>query len=279
VNTRDQTIEAECSYDLVVGAVFRNEAPYLKEWIEFHKLVGVQHFVLINDRSDDDFEAVLRPYVEAGEVDLVSEPSPVHLQTLGWLGYQLEAVCAMVVGSVGVARWLALIDLDEFIVPGPFDTLVDALAEYEEFGGVYVRWNQFGTSGIRKLAADRLLTEQLRCRSATPNAEELGKSIVKPHRVRLPNIHECALVPGYAYADCGVDSRIVINHYWSRDEEFLIDRKIPRKQRVRGWDVDAETVERIKSLFNDVRDDSMGRFLPELRRRVFAHANDGVKCA
>lgn len=29
---------------LAVCAIFRDEAPYLAEWIEFHRLVGVEHF-------------------------------------------------------------------------------------------------------------------------------------------------------------------------------------------------------------------------------------------
>ncbi|KIC71464.1 hypothetical protein DB44_DM00010, partial [Candidatus Protochlamydia amoebophila] len=31
-------------YDLSVCAIFKNEAPYLKEWIEYHRLIGVKHF-------------------------------------------------------------------------------------------------------------------------------------------------------------------------------------------------------------------------------------------
>lgn len=34
--------EADCKYALAVCSIFQNEAAYLPEWIEFHKLVGVQ---------------------------------------------------------------------------------------------------------------------------------------------------------------------------------------------------------------------------------------------
>src|SRR4051794_35476653 len=61
-------------YQLAIGAIFRDEAPYLKEWIEFHKLVGVQHFYLYNNYSTDDYESVLRPYIEIGEVEVIQWP-------------------------------------------------------------------------------------------------------------------------------------------------------------------------------------------------------------
>src|SRR5271165_4385432 len=63
-------------YDLAICAIFQNEAPYLKEWIEFHKLVGVQHFYLYNNLSTDDYITVLAPYIDTKEVDLVDWPYP-----------------------------------------------------------------------------------------------------------------------------------------------------------------------------------------------------------
>ena len=38
-------------YNVAVCAIFKNEAPYLKEWIEFNHLVGVEHFYLYNNNS------------------------------------------------------------------------------------------------------------------------------------------------------------------------------------------------------------------------------------
>ena len=51
-------------YKLSVGALFKNEASILKEWIEHYLHHGVEHFYLINDNSTDNFLDVLQPYVE-----------------------------------------------------------------------------------------------------------------------------------------------------------------------------------------------------------------------
>jgi hypothetical protein len=34
---------------LSICAIFRHEAPYLREWIEFHKLIGAERFFLYDN--------------------------------------------------------------------------------------------------------------------------------------------------------------------------------------------------------------------------------------
>ncbi|HIF05440.1 MAG TPA: hypothetical protein EYQ64_00375, partial [Gemmatimonadetes bacterium] len=46
----------------------KHEAPYIREWLEYHLLVGVEHFFLYDmDEGSTQAEA-LEPYVEAGAV-------------------------------------------------------------------------------------------------------------------------------------------------------------------------------------------------------------------
>ncbi len=272
----ERALEERCRYDLTIACVFQDEAPYLKEWIEFHRMMGVQRFVLADDRSTDDFRSVLRPYIDAGEVELLSVPCPRRWRGRAWIRYQSATLRALCDQLRGVSRWLALVDVDEFIVPTEAGTLLELLREHEDLGGLYVRWEPFGTSYVERLAARDLLTDRMRLKwRFTPGHDMLGKSIVKPHRVRRADIHRCELLPGHAYADSnpGMQSespRIKVHHYWSRDERFLLDVKLPRTARIKGWKLDAERIELCRHLFNDVPDHGMQRFIPELRRRVFS---------
>ena len=52
-------------YDLAVVAIFKDEGKYLKEWLDYHLLAGVEHFYLYNNDSSDDYQEVLAPYVKA----------------------------------------------------------------------------------------------------------------------------------------------------------------------------------------------------------------------
>ncbi|MGC1878452.1 MAG: glycosyltransferase family 92 protein [Rhabdochlamydiaceae bacterium] len=43
-------------FEVSVATIFRDEARFLKEWIEFHKLIRVEHFYLYNHRSQDNLK-------------------------------------------------------------------------------------------------------------------------------------------------------------------------------------------------------------------------------
>ena len=51
---------------LSVCAIFKNEGRFLREWLNYYLLAGVDHFYLYNNFSDDDYAAVLKPYVDKG---------------------------------------------------------------------------------------------------------------------------------------------------------------------------------------------------------------------
>ena len=59
---------------LAIGMIYRNEAPYLAEWLEFHRLVGVERFYLYDNESEDDHLEVLAPYIEEGIVEVHEWP-------------------------------------------------------------------------------------------------------------------------------------------------------------------------------------------------------------
>lgn len=61
-------------YKVSVCAIFKNEAPYLREWIEFNHIVGVDHFFLYNNNSEDNYEEIIEPYVKKGIVTLIQWP-------------------------------------------------------------------------------------------------------------------------------------------------------------------------------------------------------------
>ena len=53
---------------LAACMTYSNHASYMREWIEFHRLVGFERFFLYDNGSTDDHASVLRPYVEEGVV-------------------------------------------------------------------------------------------------------------------------------------------------------------------------------------------------------------------
>ncbi len=95
-------------YDLAVVAIFKDEAPYLKEWLDYHLLAGVEHFYLYNNDSSDDCKKILAPYVEKNLVTLTDFPGKMM---------QYPAYEDAIEKFRFECRYMAFIDLDEFIFP------------------------------------------------------------------------------------------------------------------------------------------------------------------
>lgn len=77
---------------LSICATFKDEAPYIPEWIEFHRRVGVEHFFLYDNLSTDRSREVLEQWVRAGLVTLsdCSMPLRARRQTQPFAGRALQ---------------------------------------------------------------------------------------------------------------------------------------------------------------------------------------------
>ena len=118
---------AQPLYKLSIAAIFQNEAVYLDEWIKYHRMVGVEHFLLYNDASEDDWQKVLNPYIAEGVVEVISWPSQSRKH---FIGNQISAYQDALKKLNGVSEWLALIDLDEFLLPAQERTVTDCLKKH-----------------------------------------------------------------------------------------------------------------------------------------------------
>lgn len=138
-------------YRVSICAIFKNEEHYLSEWIAFHKIVGVDHFYMYNNNSDDNYLSVLQPYIESGDVTLIDWP---------YNQAQMQAYKHCISNYKEETIWLGFIDLDEFVVPKETDTIYDSLRPFEKNrGAVMLYWKLFGTSGRLDRSLNGLVTE------------------------------------------------------------------------------------------------------------------------
>lgn len=151
MNLFTPSVSKEKRYNVSICAIFKNEAPYLREWIEFHKVVGVDHFYMYNNNSEDDYACILQPYIDSGDVTLVNWP---HNQA------QMRAYKDCIAQFAGETKWLGFIDLDEFVVPKSTDDIYSYLKQFEKTrGSVVIYWKLFGTSGRYNRDLNGLVTE------------------------------------------------------------------------------------------------------------------------
>ena len=102
-------VEPEAPRYLAACLIYKNHASFLREWLEFHMLVGVERFYLYDNGSTDDHEEVLAPYIEEGIVLLHQWPGAQR---------QFAAFDHCVETYRNDARWIAFIDVDEFLFLG-----------------------------------------------------------------------------------------------------------------------------------------------------------------
>lgn len=152
MNFLNTSSQRERKYNVAVCAIFKNEAPYLKEWIEFNHIIGVEHFYLYNNNSEDDYISVLKPYINSGLVTLTQWPKNQA---------QMECYNDCITNYREETRWLGFIDIDEFIVPVEMNNIYEFLKPFEKNrGSVKIYWKMFGTSGLLDRDLNTLVTQK-----------------------------------------------------------------------------------------------------------------------
>jgi len=267
--------------------VAKNEGRYLGDWLEFQRLMGAEQVYLYDNGSTDDSPEIVAPFVREGFVTLIpwatfdDEVSPQRQ------GYA-HALC-----NFGHDfRWMAFIDLDEFLFPVEAPNLVSVLRGYEDCPSVCVPWFMFGFSG-HETPVPGLVIENYTQRAPFPppprHAKLLKwKSIVQPAEVvAVTGAHLFELASGLTG---GFDERktevtadkatpppgdvLRINHYYSRSrQEFAAKLNIVRfttGPRTHRSHTDPGNRQRIMNMIEEktVDDNTIRRFTPELRKRM-----------
>lgn len=276
-------------YTLTVAAIFKDEAPYLKEWIEYHKMMGVEHFRLYNNDSEDDYMAVLSPYIQKGEVSLVEWPSSEEALQRWSLRTQWPCCVDAVNYYKGRSQWLAIIDIDEFLFPLERRDMTAFLKDYEAYPGVVLSWQCFGTSFVQEIPKLQLMLETLTLKAEEYSERNIAvKSIVKPDCVDVNTIawpphtfhylrDELAVFPDhqewtkdlhhFPWRIC--PGKAVINHYVHRSEQYFWEVKIPKKLRMENLEMlDPEYVKTWQESCNQVEDKRIFRFIHSLKKKM-----------
>ena len=95
-------------HDLAIVATLKDEGPYLKEWLDYHLLAGVDHFYLYDHESTDNYAEIVKPYIDAGLVTSTPYPNNISM----YMAYN-DAIKRFKFFN----RYMAIIDIDEFIYP------------------------------------------------------------------------------------------------------------------------------------------------------------------
>lgn len=214
---------------LAICAIAKNEGPYFKEWIEWHRKKGVERFYIYDNESTDNTKEVLKPYIAEGIVEYNYWPGKKQ---------QLATYDDCFARHRFDTRWIAVIDLDEFIVPVVNKTIPEFLRPLENFAVVEINWLVYGSGNLSEYTPEPVM-QRFRYHSIENHyLNRHVKSIVNPRKVsNMIGSHEAARISGKASDSHGKIIRksfrdrtplqdvIKINHYAVKSYEEFCDKR------------------------------------------------------
>ena len=219
---------------LSLAAVVKDEALYIKEWIEFHRMVGVTHFYIYDHESTDNLYEELSPYIDKGIVTYTYWPGEVvyfqgYNDCLNKYKYE--------------SKYIGFIDPDEFIIPVNGENLIDIIedifSKFKDCGGLGVNWRMYGSSHHEN-RVDGLVMENYKIRAEDNyGVNKHIKTICNPRvTIEFRDYPHCPIYmePYHCVNEYGIYikgpffenstcDKIRINHYHFKSKEEYILRK------------------------------------------------------
>ena len=254
-------------HPLVVCAIFKQEAHYLKEWIEFHRIQGFSKFFLYNNNSNDNYLEVLQPYIDKGIVDLTEWP----MQSPS----QLQAYSDFIAKNNKKPVWAAMIDIDEFLF-APTGSLPELLNKFDHPSSLGINWRCFGSSKLTEYDP-RPVIERFIFRHENYDADKHIKSLIRlDQEVKVSGDPHFFITQSGTFSENGIlingpfsgpSTEIFrINHYLTKSAEECLGKQ----NRGRA---DVANLRFNWGIFDDLKnatyeDRVIQKFLPELKQRL-----------
>lgn len=221
---------------LSVVCIAHTEDEYLDEWINFHILMGVDHFFYYDNSCTSETKIKLSPYVEKGYVTHIQFPhiegTRQQCEYYHKLSDQLLAYGHCITKLATNTTWLMAIDLDEFMYPSEnsgYKSLVPLLQnlEREGYDSIEVNMHDFG-SNWHKRKPDGIVIDNysLKARSSRKEVKSIAKvsSLSKvpysrEHKFYYKNIIKRIIDKHKMLRSNESEKLIKLNHYVTKSME------------------------------------------------------------
>jgi glycosyltransferase involved in cell wall biosynthesis len=251
----------------------KNEAAILLEWMAFHRSVGFEKLIIIDNGSTDQTRAVIESFIDRDSVDLISWPQR---------STQVDMYNRVLQEYADRVKWIAFIDADEFLYPVEKDDIRHTISEFGEVGAIAAHWHIFGSNG-HVTHPPGLIIDNFTRRAQSDHGNNCHvKSIVNiKFAFRSMTSHMFEVLHG-VFDDAGNDlhmgppygkfedklpthKKLRINHYHCRSKEYYMTKA------ARGYfgvdEKKIETTDLLDKMFaahdqNEVEDTSAQRFRP-----------------
>ena len=147
-------LPANNSGNVVVGCM-KNEAPYIVEWVAYHRAIGVDNFLIYTNDCSDGTSEILDRLQEMGVLQ--------HRNNDNWKGNSPQQYAlnqALKEDVIKNAEWVIHIDVDEFMnIRMGNGTLPEFLERFPDVTNVAMTWRLFGHNGVTQLNNDFVIDQ------------------------------------------------------------------------------------------------------------------------
>lgn len=147
-------VNGSLHYELSMCTTVKNAESLLRPWIEFHLLVGVEHFFMWDDNSSDRTLALMQEYEARGVLTVLGGSEAWRTQRNAINSY----ITNCFIHVAPRTNWMITIDVDEYLFPidepeaGPAAcSLLEYIQKHSNplLSHIMVRWTMFGSNGFQ----------------------------------------------------------------------------------------------------------------------------------
>ena len=261
---------------LSIVCIEKYEAPYIKEWVDFHLNIGVDRIYIYDNESPDGMKQILDPYIQSGQVVYTYFPGKAR---------HLDAFNDAIAKYKMKTKYMAFIDVDEFLLPenkgDDLVTLIEKIMKKNpRSGGVAINWRMYGSSGYEQMP-EGLVTEHYLYRGDSyAKGNDCIKTVAIPRYIRVyTHTHSPVYVTGFN--NVNEDGKVLIgwsnpvnrtkylrlNHYFTKSKAEWIERRSRRRSDC----ADDNNVRTIEEFYehdhNDIYDPIMLPYVAEIKKK------------
>lgn len=135
---------------IAIILIVKNEARHIAEWARFHHSAGVSQFFVYDNASSDNTIEVLRATLPGDVLNVIPWAQPRFRTTKGREIHNQVLAYAHALMNFGPRfRWMAFIDVDEFLVPVTANSIPQAMEGLNGAARVSLPWQMFGRGGMK----------------------------------------------------------------------------------------------------------------------------------
>jgi hypothetical protein len=199
----------EFKNEIIMSTLVKNEDNYIIQWIEYHRKLGIERFIIYDNKSsttpiskknevllevETNLPKVLKKYIEDGIVVLINWPYQYRLPVSGISGQTTQQNHSIY--TFRACKYIGLFDIDEYLNPQTKEINIDKILDnvikkynldINKIGSIMIKCKNFFNSNDLPVDEYNFL-KIYTCDTITIKGRE--KNFVIPQNVQTFSVHQ-----------------------------------------------------------------------------------------